>query len=580
VKRSILSVLLLLTGSMPALSQSWYSQGLVQSGVPNFVAFDGTVALVATEPAFAVAIDRVDLSTGLAAPLELINTEAVDLRSGTEFAGGLAVLYRIFSTGRFHIRHYSFTGAITDITPPDNTGEASPLASDGATLYLIAGNVLMSKSGLNGAWVSGPEAPFTPTHDRSRGLVVGNRVILPSPSTLVEWSPDAGFNLLAAPPGMVIPEMPLAAIGDTAYAVLADRSTNPSQAVMWELPAAPGTPQLHPSALFYEYFFSNHLFNGRLYVGGIYGQSDFRSRLLEFDPGSGAWRTFNPQGSWANLTFSQVCDIASAGETLLVAWEFRSGGNLARLVTSCPDNDGDRFGAPGDLSCPGGADTDCDDNSGDIFPGRPENCDGVDNDCDGQIDEDAPGRLFFSDSDGDGFGNPLMTIEACTPPPGYATNNRDCDDNDSSIHPGAQEVCDGHDNDCNRLVDDAALLEVHADRHIRGDGGPSTQEPFPGLLVGLYDKSQTSCARTVCGGVSWKSFTCVVSSCPSVVPRRRTNSAGDAIFRLPPGGSYLVIGDARTDPGQLIDKHLGTATDGLVCGEVVRIYLQELLTEP
>ena len=41
-----------------------------------------------------------------------------------------------------------------------------------------------------------------------------------------------------------------------------------------------------------------------------------------------------------------------------------------------------------------------------------------------------------TDCDGDGFAWPL-----------------DCNDVDSTIHPGAAEVCDGHDNDCDGLVD-------------------------------------------------------------------------------------------------------------------------------
>ena len=37
---------------------------------------------------------------------------------------------------------------------------------------------------------------------------------------------------------------------------------------------------------------------------------------------------------------------------------------------------------------------------------------------------------------------------------GFTTDEGDCDDLDNAIYPGAEEICDGKDNDCNGVVDD------------------------------------------------------------------------------------------------------------------------------
>jgi hypothetical protein len=63
----------------------------------------------------------------------------------------------------------------------------------------------------------------------------------------------------------------------------------------------------------------------------------------------------------------------------------------------CNDGDGDGYGDPGDASCPGGAQTDCDDTNDLVNPGAGEGpegdatcSDGLDNNCDGNIDAADP----------------------------------------------------------------------------------------------------------------------------------------------------------------------------------------------
>ncbi len=108
----------------------------------------------------------------------------------------------------------------------------------------------------------------------------------------------------------------------------------------------------------------------------------------------------------------------------------------------CEDLDGDGWPR---------SDGDCDDADPEVNPGQTEVCNGKDDDCDGYIDNNAAdGSDWYPDGDGDGWGDPDgKPVEGCSAPAGYVADNTDCDDDDDTTYPGAEDVWyDGADSDC------------------------------------------------------------------------------------------------------------------------------------
>ena len=144
-------------------------------------------------------------------------------------------------------------------------------------------------------------------------------------------------------------------------------------------------------------------------------------------------------------------------------------------ITYYLDRDGDGFGdqwtsinqchAPNTYVEQAG---DCNDFDPTSHPEAEEICDEIDNDCDDEIDENQL-LTFYLDADGDGFGNPEHSLEACEAPTAdYTTEAGDCDDFNALKNPGAELGCDGEDYNCDGLIDNDFDGDLFADSACGG----------------------------------------------------------------------------------------------------------------
>ncbi|MEC7985748.1 MAG: MopE-related protein, partial [Myxococcota bacterium] len=223
-------------------------------------------------------------------------------------------------------------------------------------------------------------------------------------------------------------------------------------------------------------------------------------------------------------------------------------------------------------------------------PGNLEVCDGVDNDCNGAMDDEDlnldlnSAFIYYIDLDGDGYGNSETGLLRCSEEEGHVLNGEDCDDENASIHPQADEVCDTIDNDCDGLIDldddsmdpgSSSVYYLDADGDGYGDDSLSLDACIPPegyvMLSGDCDDTNSSVspvADEICDEIdndcndlidandpnvtaygTGVSQTCAAETCKVIMDDGY--SSGDGYYWIDPAssGAFEVYCDMSTDGG-------------------------------
>jgi hypothetical protein len=342
---------------------------------------------------------------------------------------------------------------VTGTTENASLSMAFPCAFGGNEQYLDTWYTFTAPAGGKVTFRSGTNNPFAVIHSGGCGSlsVVGNGCIRGS-GTVSNLTPGDTYYLQLLTSGTTgkafdfCLEIPGTAPANNACAnavpveLNAPVTVNSIYALTSQLPPCAPLPSLNAPDLWYTFSGPSDGNLGYAFGGGTIAMSVYSGVCGNLTDvtcavplGGSAPNNLTPGATYyAQLT--SIGAVASGTATL-------SGIPSCTPVDWYLDSDGDGYGAGVAIqACSAPANTvsnntDCNNAVATVYPGATELCNSMDDDCDGILNEGYPTTTYYRDFDGDGKGNPAVTIQSCYQPAGYVTNANDCDDNSATACP-------------------------------------------------------------------------------------------------------------------------------------------------
>ena len=147
--------------------------------------------------------------------------------------------------------------------------------------------------------------------------------------------------------------------------------------------------------------------------------------------------------------------------------------------------------------------------------------------------------VYYVDADVDGFGSTIAGNFCAMPSTGYSLNNTDCNDAVATIYPGATELCNSVDDNCNGFIDEGCPSTIPGEEPFNAFSAPSTYysycNSFYGTLAGAFpsDLAQSACET---GEDVWYSFTALTTGITIFIG----SNANDIVIELQDVNGNLI----------------------------------------